>query len=52
MLEETILIVIDDTEYSDVDGHRGWGEIRQRLTKNSGHGREWHGGSSVKCQQR
>lgn len=33
MPEETILIVIDDTEYSDTDGQRGWGDIRQRLTR-------------------
>lgn len=33
MSEETILIVIDDTEYSDIDGQRGWGEVRKRLTK-------------------
>ncbi|MDY6899106.1 MAG: hypothetical protein SWZ49_13665 [Cyanobacteriota bacterium] len=33
MPEEAILIVIDDTEYSDADGKRGWGDIRQRLTK-------------------
>jgi hypothetical protein len=36
MPEETILIVIDDTEYSDIEGQRGWGEVRKCLTKVAG----------------
>lgn len=31
--EETIVVVTEDTEDPSVDGRRGWGEIRQRLTK-------------------
>ena len=33
MSEENILIVIDDTEYSEIEGQRGWGEVRRRLTR-------------------
>lgn len=33
MPEEIILIVTDDTEDSGVDGGRGWGDVRQRLTR-------------------
>lgn len=33
MPEETILIVVDDTEESGVGGSRSWGDVRQRLTK-------------------
>ncbi|MEL6442099.1 MAG: hypothetical protein AAFQ80_23000 [Cyanobacteria bacterium J06621_8] len=33
MPEETIWIITEDGENSSVDGQRGWGEIRQRLTR-------------------
>lgn len=33
MPEETILIIIDDTEDVGIDGQRGWGNVRQRLTR-------------------
>ncbi len=33
MLEETVLIVTEDTETTIVEGQRGWGEVRQRLNR-------------------
>ncbi|NJO41329.1 MAG: hypothetical protein HC865_11955 [Cyanobacteria bacterium RU_5_0] len=33
MPEETILIVTDGTDDIGVDGRRGWGDVRQRLTR-------------------
>jgi hypothetical protein len=33
MPEEIILVVTDDIEDSSIDGQRGWGDVRRRLTK-------------------
>lgn len=33
MLDETILIIIDEPEASTIEGQKGWGQVRENLTK-------------------